>query len=138
MNLDIRMLNSSDYDDILVGWWKRWRWSTPPSKEFLPQNGEGGFIVYDGDIPVCAGFLYATNSKIAWIDWIVSNFDYKNKDGRREALILLIDTLGEAAKIEEYKYIYSLMTIPSLMELFEELGYVKGYSYTTEMIKIWD
>jgi hypothetical protein len=136
MNLDIRMLNSNDYDDILVGWWKRWRW-TPPAKDFLPGDGQSGFIVYDGDTPVCAGFLYVTNSKVAWVDWIISNFDYKDKDGRREGLILLIETLGESARLEEFTYTYALIKSPSLMELYEELGYVKGDSYTTEMIKRW-
>jgi hypothetical protein len=42
-------LKPGDYDDILVGWWKDWRW-TPPSRDFLPLNGEGGFMIYDDDI----------------------------------------------------------------------------------------
>ena len=61
MNLNIIPLKESDYDNILCGWWTDWRW-TPPSRDFLPDNGKGGFIVYDGDIPVCAGFMYDTNS----------------------------------------------------------------------------
>jgi hypothetical protein len=136
MALDIRMLNTSDYEDILVGWWKSWRW-TPPAKDFLPGDGTGGFIVYDDETPVCAGFLYITNSKVAWVDWVISNFNYKDKDVRREALILLIDTLGTTANMEEYKYTYALIKSPALMELYEQLGYVKGDSYTTEMIKKW-
>ena len=75
MNLKVRTLKDSDYDNILVKWWKDWRW-TPPSKEFLPENGKGGYIVYDNDIPVCAGFMYLTNSKAVWCDWIISNFKY--------------------------------------------------------------
>ena len=76
MNFTIRELNETDYESILVGWWKDWRW-TPPPKDFLPDGGKGGFIVYDGDIPVCAGYIYITNSKVGWCDWIISNINYK-------------------------------------------------------------
>ncbi len=64
MEFDIRKLNSTDYDEVLVGWWKDWGWE-PPAKDFLPDDGEGGFLVLDEDIPVCAGFIYVTNSKVA-------------------------------------------------------------------------
>jgi hypothetical protein len=41
MELYIRELNETDYDEILVGWWKDWGWSAPP-KDFLPRDGKGG------------------------------------------------------------------------------------------------
>ena len=72
MEFNIRKLNSTDYKDILVGWWEDWGWE-PPAKDFLPDDGEGGLIVLDNDTPVCAGFIYITNSKVAWVDWIISN-----------------------------------------------------------------
>jgi hypothetical protein len=72
MDLEIRTLNSNDYDDILLKWWKDWGWDAP-LKDFLPDNGTGGLIVYDGDTPICAGFVYVTNSSAAWVDWIVSS-----------------------------------------------------------------
>ena len=28
------------------------------TKDFLPDNGKGGLIVYDDKTPVCAGFIY--------------------------------------------------------------------------------
>ena len=63
MEFTVRELNETDYESILVKWWKDWRW-TPPPKDFLPDNAKGGFIVYDKDIPVCAGYIYVTNSKV--------------------------------------------------------------------------
>ena len=56
MALKIRELNDSDYEDILVGWWKDWGWQ-PPQKDFLPDDGKGGIIVYDDDVPICAGYM---------------------------------------------------------------------------------
>ena len=82
MEFTVRKLNTTDYDDILVGWWKGWKW-TPPTRDFLPENGEGGFIVLDGDTPVCAGFVYITNSKVAWCEFIISNPNYKDHRKKR-------------------------------------------------------
>ncbi len=44
MIFDIRPLELDDYDTILVDWWKDWGW-TPPTRDFLPDNGKGGMIV---------------------------------------------------------------------------------------------
>ena len=106
MQLNILPLNDTDYDNILYGWWKDWRW-TPPVKEFLPEGGKGGFIVYDGNIPVCAGFIYITNSEVVWCDWIISNIKYKDRVKRKEALELLINTITTQAKLLKKKYIYA-------------------------------
>ena len=59
MELYIRELNETDYDEILVGWWKDWGWK-PPQRDFLPNDGKGGIIIYDDETPVCAGFMYIT------------------------------------------------------------------------------
>ena len=134
MALDVRILNSSDYDEILVGWWKDWGF-TPPSKDFLPDNGSGGCMITDGDEFVCAGFLYSTNSKIAWVDWIISNKNYRKKPERSEAISLLILTLTNIAKNLGNKYAYSLMDNERLIETYKKLGYVKSASYTEELIK---
>jgi hypothetical protein len=90
MEFTIRQLNKYDYNSILIDWWKDWRWEAPP-KDFLPDDGSGGYIVYDGDIPVCAGFIYITNSKVGWCDWIISNFNYKDRKKRKKALVELIN-----------------------------------------------
>jgi hypothetical protein len=66
MELTIRQLNENDYQETLVDWWKEWGW-TAPEKDFLPDNGMGGYIVYDGEIPICAGFISPEPIfKMAW------------------------------------------------------------------------
>ena len=57
---------NKDYP-TLVKWWEDWGWEAP-SKDFLPDNGKGGIMILDGDVPICAGFTYVTNSKVAWVD----------------------------------------------------------------------
>ena len=104
-------------------------------REFLPQDGEGGIIVYDGDTPVCAGFLYNTNSKVAWVDWIISNKQYRVKPNRKEAIELLIDSLTNMAKGMGKSFTYALIKHNGLIQTYESLGYTQGDSYNKEMIK---
>ena len=135
MDLIVRKLNETDYDNILSGWWKDWNWEAP-LKDFLPDNGEGGIIVFDEETPICAGFLYITNSKAVWIDWIISNKEYRIKPKRKEAIKLLIDTLSILSKNLGSKYAYALIKHKGLIDTYKELGYIKGDVYINEMIKI--
>jgi hypothetical protein len=135
MGLYIRELQDTDYENILVGWWKQWGWE-PPQKDFLPNDGKGGIIVYDDETPVCAGYMYLTNSKVAWVDWIISNKEYTKKPQRKDAIKLLVSALTEICKNTGSKYVYALIKSQSLIGTYEELGYIKGDSYTSEMIKV--
>jgi hypothetical protein len=134
MEFNIKPLGETDYEDILVGWWKDWKW-TPPPKDFLPSDGKGGVMVLDNDIPVCAGFVYMTNSKVAWVDWIISNKEYKKKPQRQQALSLLIKTLTDTCKNSGNKFCYALLKNKSLTKTYEDLGYIAADSYSQEMIK---
>ena len=135
MELTIRQLNENDYQEILVDWWKDWGWSAP-EKDFLPDNGMGGYIVYDGEIPICAGFIYITNSRVACVDWIISNKNYREKEKRREAIKTLIESLTNISRMSGSKYAYALIKNKSLIQSYEDLGYTRGDSYTSEMIKL--
>ena len=136
MALIIRELNDSDYEDILVGWWKDWGWE-PPQKDFLPNDGKGGIIILDDDVPICAGYMYLTNSKVGWVDWIISNRHYTNKELRKDAISLLVSRLTDICKLIGCKYVYALIKNQSLINTYESLGYIKGDSYTSEMIKVF-
>lgn len=133
--LKIRPLTDSDYDDILRGWWAGWKWEAP-SRDFLPDNGKSGMLVYESDVPICAGFLYLTNSQVAWVDWIISSPEYRKKPERKEAILFLISTLTELAKQTGHKYSYALLKHKSLISSYEALGYSKSDTYQVEMIKV--
>jgi hypothetical protein len=135
MVLTTRELKEGDYEDILVGWWKDWGWE-PPLKDFLPNDGKGGIIVYDGDTPICAGFMYITNSKVGWVDWIISNKNYTSREPRKDAITLLVSRLTDICKLVGCKYVYALIKNQNLIKTYADLGYIKGDSYTSEMIKV--
>lgn len=134
MELYIRELNETDYDEILVGWWKDWGWNAPP-KDFLPRDGRGGIMIMDEDIPVCAGFMYLSNSKLSCVDFIISNRNYKKKPQRKQSIDLLIAALTQICKDSGSKYVFALLKHSGLIGVYEKLGYVKGDNYTAEMIK---
>ena len=133
MKFNTTPLQHEDYDNILKGWWKDWGWEAP-SRDFLPQDGQGGIMVWNGDTPVCAGFLYNTNSKVAWVDWIISNKEYR--ESRKEALSILIQTLTSVAKNLDNKFAYALIKHNGLIGVYEQQGYTTGDSYNKEMIKV--
>ena len=135
--MNIRKLNKSDYHDILLGWWKDWGWETPPELDILPDEGESGVIVYQGDTPVCAGFIYTSNASLCWISWIVSNKQYRDREKRKESIKMLIETLSITGKKLGAKYCYINFSNNHLVKPSEELGFVKG-SVTQEMLKIWE
>lgn len=132
MEFGIRKLNPSDYDDVLISWWKNWGF-TPPVKDFLPENGEGGLMVLLDNKPVCAGFIYFTNSKVSWIEWIISDKNHREK--RKESLKMLIENLTLVSKQNEMKYIFANNNNRFLIETYLNLDFKKG-NISTELIKI--
>jgi hypothetical protein len=129
-----RPLKKEDYDTVLCDWWKAWKWEAP-LREFLPDNGSGGIMIYDDETPICAGFLYTTNSKVAWVDWIISSPTYRKKPHRKNAILLLIETLTNIAKQTDHNFAYALIKHEGLIQSYLTLGYVQGDTYNKEMIK---
>lgn len=132
MKITTKLVTKEVYDDILCGWWKDWRW-TPPKYEMLPQTG---IIIYNDEVPVCAGFVYFTNSKMAWVEYIVSNFHYRAFD-RDELIELTINTLSELAKDNGFNYLYTSLKNKHLVNKYKKCGYLEGDSNCQEMIKVW-
>jgi len=132
-SFDIRLLNNSDYD-ILVSWWKFWRFPAPPS-DFLPENGTGGLMLSKGGIDIVCGFLYFTNSKIMWLEYIVSNPQYREKD-RAEAIETLILELCEIGRNKGYKCVFTSVKNPSLIKRFSAVGFVGGSTKSVEMVLV--
>ena len=132
--MDIRFLEFSDYEDTLVQWWKDWRWE-PPKRDFLPGNGESGLMVSHQGVDICAGFIYLTNSKAAWSEFIISNFNIKDKSIRNEAILILINALSEVAKDHGCEYVFTSIKNESLLEKYTSSGYEIGSKGCYELIK---
>lgn len=132
MELKVRALEESDWE-TMCSWWKWWKWPEV-NKDMLPLNGCGGLMVYKEDIPIAAGFLYLSNSKVAWLDWVVSNPQYRDSD-RKEALEILINSLEEVAKQQDYSIIISIARNKSLIQTHKKLGYTVDENPSYEISK---
>lgn len=117
MNFKIDQYQAYDWE-ILKEWWEDHGW-TPIPDSFLPNVGK---IVRIEEVPVCAGFLYRTDSLICILEWVISD---KKSDRiiREQALDLLIETLIEVAKKAGFKMIHTSIKHPRLIERMKKHGF---------------
>ena len=132
MKFNLRSVSKEDYEDVLVKWWKDWGWEPPPL-DFLPETG---LIISKGNVDICAGFLYLTNSKVALTEFVVSNKDYKESD-RGEAIDFLLDCILELANQNGCKYAHVILKNKSLLQKYKRAGYIESDKNVIELIKVW-
>jgi len=77
-NIKVRQITMDDYKQI-DAWYKK-RGELRPKMILLPNDGLGGFIVEKNEKPVAVIYLYLTNSKMGYFDFLMSDPDYKEKD----------------------------------------------------------
>lgn len=128
--MEFRYIEQSDYE-MLVDWWKFWKFPAPPI-EMLPDSG---VIVNKDGVDICAGFIYFTNSKTCWIEFIVSNPNVRQKEDRREAIISVIDILCSVGKNNGYTIAYTSLKNESLQNKYLECGFIEGSKNCNEYIK---
>jgi hypothetical protein len=134
MELNIRRLNEGDWE-TLCQWWEAWpEWVNPP-KDFLPDNGTGGLMVFKDETPIVAGFIYYTNSKGALLEWIVSNPDYRESD-RKDAIELLIISAEAVCKANGVNYMFTIGRSKSLIQTHDALGWTVDKNSSHEITKI--
>ena len=131
----VRLLENSDYV-TLVGWWKTNRFPPPGINDLPLFEGEmQGVMVFQGAVEICAGFLIDTSvPNAAMIEYIVANFEVKDRKFRKKALILLINSLKNLAKSMGKKYVFTSVKNKNLIDKLTAAGFVVGSAHTTEMI----
>ena len=131
--MNTRTLTESDYE-ILSDWWKAWGWPVM-AKDMLPDNGTGGIMVENKGKNIVAGFLYWSNSKLVWLDWIISNPN-ADKKIRKQAIEMLILTAEQMVKDAGSKYIMSISRSNSLLKIHEKLGWNIDKTPSHEITKV--
>lgn len=107
----MRLYQPSDYETVKQ-WWIDWNWQPVP-EHALPNIG----AIIDGK---AAAWLYQTDSSIAIIDWFISS---KDKEGREEAKIAIIEGLSGIAKELGYQSVITFARNPHLIKTFENCGF---------------
>ena len=132
MKLESRQLKESDWE-TLQSWWKAWGWPEM-SKDLMPLDGLGGLIIEKEGKPIASGFLYLTNSKVAWTEWIVSDPEYREHD-RIDALKLMVEGLEKVAIQAGCTIVLSVGRNKGLLNIHKELGYTVDDSPSYEISK---
>lgn len=132
MKLESRQLKESDWE-TLQSWWKAWGWPEM-NKDLLPLNGLGGLIIEKEGKPIASGFLYLTNAKVAWTEWIVSDHEYREFD-RPDAIKMVIEGLEKVAIQAGCTIVLSVGRNKGLLKIHKELGYTVDDNPSYEISK---
>ena len=127
-----RPLNEEDYE-IACGWWDFWFKRSLP-KGFLPDDGKSGFMIEKDNQPIACGFLYVTNSKVAFLGWVVSNPEYRQKD-RKKIIKKLISNIEEVCVNMGYFYMFTVCSNKHLISMHEDLDWELCKKPSYEIIK---
>jgi hypothetical protein len=131
MKLQVRKLIETDWD-FLPSWWEVYN-QQPPQRDFLPENGLGGFMVCKENDAIAAMFLYTTNSRTAIPAIVISDKDYKDND-RSDALQLLVDFTTSFAEDMGYKYSFAWAKPGMLLDKYKESGFTVDTTPSFELI----
>ena len=118
-NINVRQVVKADYEHIDL--WHKKREELRPISTLLPNNGLDGFIVEKNNKPIAVIYLYLTNSKMGYMDFLMSNPDYKEKD-RYELIMLLLKYCTQRAIKAGLECVFVTTAIPGLVEKGKELA----------------
>lgn len=113
---------------IIQKWWKS-HGSFPPEPHHLSTTG---IIVEESSQPICAGWLYDTDSKISVFEFVIASPD-ANRHVRDASLTYLIDTVKNIASSRGYALIYSSVRGPKYIQRLLKAGFIQVDTGQTHM-----
>jgi hypothetical protein len=125
--MDIKLFDYETDSAEVSKWGEKHSFPLPP-KDILPATG---FMVNEA----ACGFLYMTDSRIAWLEWIFSNPE-KTKEERAEALDLLFQKLESHAKERGIAVIFTSCGSDGYSRVLGRNGFEETDKNVTQYIKI--
>ena len=107
-----------------------------PARPNLPGNGLDGFVAVKEGVIVAATYVFmAANAPYCWIEWSISDKDYRGKD-RKELLPGLIDYACEEMKKAGYQVAFAFASEPQkLIHKYEAAGFKHDGHWCRELIR---
>jgi hypothetical protein len=115
-----RPIEVEDYA-ILMKWWKSYDGIEIPDSSILPNNGLGGFLIEKEGKMIAAAYLYLTNSAVGYIDFLISDPNYKGRD-RYNIIANLILICSDAAVAKGCKLVWAMTKYDGVIKRCEDLG----------------
>jgi hypothetical protein len=125
----VRMFTDSDYE-MVCGWWKSWGWPSIPLST-LSKTG----IIVENEVPVCAAWVYQTDSDTCLIEWFISNKS-ATKAQRAGCLEVLIDACKDIAKTMGYAKAFCSVRNQNLIKKLEAAGIHAGEDNMVNMVGV--
>lgn len=129
-DLMVEELNFEIDYPIVCEWWAQHNWPKVPQAS-LTKNG--AFVYNHQGMGICAGWLFCTDSNIAWIEYIVKNPDALQKEVDA-GLDLLIEHLVEKANSLGFKLVFTTVKSKALIARYARHGFTKGDEGMTQFI----
>ena len=117
--INIRKIQLEDYE-FINRWWDE-QGFVPLEKDILPMNGLGGIII-EKDKPIAAAYLYLTNSKVGYIDNLITDPKYVSKD-RFDIILMLIQACEQMANDVGCLEIWAMTESEGIIQRCKALGY---------------
>lgn len=97
---DVRVYTPEDYP-MVCSWWDGHKWPQIPQESL----SKTGLIVEVNNVPVCAGWIYKSDSNLAWFEWLVCD-PKAGKEERNLAIPFLIETVKKIIKAWGFSVIF--------------------------------
>jgi len=119
-NIIVRPIEEEDYR-FINKWWKDATGKNPPPRRLLPENGLHGLMVCKDNNPVACTYLYLTNSRMGYCDYMIGDPEYREKD-RFSLIFQLMEGAIKTAKNLGYEDFWFLTKEEGLLKKCKELG----------------
>mgnify|MGYP003665109617 FL=1 len=119
-SITIRPIEEDDYK-FINEWWVRATGKTPPKRALLPGNGLHGLMACKNKKPVMCTYLYTTNSKMGYCDYMIGDPKYREKDRQDILLKLMVGAIKGAHELG-YEDFWFLTKEKGLLSKCEKLG----------------
>ena len=117
--MNIRRITKEDYK-VIDSWYLGHNLPQPASK-FLPNNGLGGLIL-EKDKPIAVAYIYTTNSLTGYIDFLISDPNYKQRD-RYDIILELFKVCTQEAYNLGCETVWAQSSIKGVTKRAKEIGW---------------
>lgn len=118
----------ADFPEICE-WWRAYGWQAVP-KSRLPSVG---FVTHEGELKTGAVWVYASDSKMLFMDFLVLNPKTVGKM-KVETVELLVATCREYAKSLGADFIFTTTRSKGLIRQYEKNGFVVTEKEMTNLV----
>lgn len=116
---------------IVKNWWLEKKWDVPVSESL----SSTGIMIYYQDQPICAAWLYQTDSLVAMVGFIIADSNTRGKI-KKNSIKFLLEKLEDVARSMGFKLIFLPVATDSVARLsIKELNYIDSGSKINELSK---